>query len=89
MSKTTKGWVLFSAGYAILIIADYIAGGLSERLFYFLTVGLMVGALLLLFEGTRGKGGLGIRVLLVITQFWIGYALAALVWLIYSNLIDQ
>lgn len=86
MNHTRTGWMLFFAGYAALIIADYLQQGMNDRIFQLLIYTLMIPALSMLYKGTRGKGSFGLRIMIVITQFWIGYALAALLWLLYSNI---
>ena len=82
MKPTPAAWTLFFTGYIILIIADRTIG-VSFGVFQAIVYALMLPALYLLHKGTKGKGGAGIRVLLVITQFWIGYALAAFMALVF------
>lgn len=86
MNSTKSGWALFFAGYSILMVADYLMRGMSEGLFQVLIYALVIPSVYFLSKGSRGKGSFGIRVLLVITQFWLAYALAALIWLFYSKI---
>ena len=85
MKPTPAAWTLFFTGYIILIIADKTMG-VSFGVFQAIVYALMLPALYLLYKGTKGKGSLGMRLLIVITQFWLGYALASLIWLIYTIL---
>ena len=84
MNNTAAGWAIFFIGYTILLIADR-TSGVSFETFRAISLGLMAPATVLLYKGTRGKGGNAIRLLIVITQLWIGYALAALMFLIGGN----
>lgn len=86
-NRTLQGWALFFAGFLALLIADRISGGsISHGVFRAAIYALMAPSLYLVYKGTRGKGGKGLRALLTVTHFWLGYALAALVWLIASKL---
>ena len=82
-NPTALGWAFFFAGYIALLIADRLGEGMSERAFMAIIYALMLPALFLLYRGTKGKGSTGLRVLIVITHFWLGYALAALIWLVF------
>jgi len=83
MKPTPAAWAVFFTGYIALIIADRIIG-MSFGVFQAAVYTLMLPALYLLHKGTRGKGSMGIRLLLVITQFWLAYALASFIWLAFS-----
>lgn len=87
MKPTPAAWSLFFTGYTVLIIADVLVG-VPFRVFQPVVFGLMLPALYLLYKGTRGKGGTGLRVLLVVTHLWLGYALASLIWLVYTLIVD-
>jgi len=84
MNRTKAGWALFFAGYIILLIVDN-AIGVSFAMFQAVIYALIFPSVYFLYQGSRGTGGTGLRVLLTITQFWLGYALAAFIWLIYSS----
>jgi len=83
MNRTGAAWAVFFTGYIILLAAD-LAIGVSYEVFQGTVYALIVPAVYLLYKGSRGKGGTGLRVLLTVTQFWIGYALAAFIWLVLS-----
>jgi hypothetical protein len=87
MKPTPAAWALFFTGYIILIIVDT-AVGVSFGAFQAIVYALMIPAVYLLYKGSKGKGATGIRILLVITQFWIGYALASLIWLVCSQIAE-
>jgi hypothetical protein len=63
--------------------------GVPFRVFQAVVYALILPAIYLLYKGTAGKGRAGLRVLLVITQFWLGYALAALMALVLSSIFGQ
>lgn len=83
LEPTMAGWTLFFSGYLVVLIVD-LSTGLSFEAFRAVVLTLAAPSLWLLYKGSRGKGSMGLRLLLVITQFWIAYALAALAFLITS-----
>jgi len=85
LKPTPAAWALFFTGYTLLIIADILVG-VPFRAFQLVIYLLIFPCLHLLYKGTAGKGGTALRALIVMTQFGIGYALAALVWLVYTGL---
>ncbi len=84
-NPTAAAWILYSVGYIALLIVD-ITMGLSFGTFRAVVIALMIPSIWLLYKGTLGKGGTGMRLLLVITQFWVAYALSAFIYLIVGKI---
>ena len=80
-NPTAAAWAIYSLGYIVLLTIDRTIG-LSFEIFRAAVLVLMVPSLWLLYKGSRGKGGVGMRLLLVLTQFWVAYALSAFLFLI-------
>ena len=84
-NPTARGWALFFIGYIVLLAVErHLSGEITEGAFMAAVYALLLPSLYLLYKGTAGKGRPGFRVLIVITHFWLGYALAALLWLIVT-----